>query len=481
MEQDASETVQGELTPDPPAATKAQWAGLWILLLGAFIGFLDIFIVNVANPSIQEQMNATFADIQLVPTGYTLAYGAGLVTGGRLGDIFGRRRIFLIGAVAFAVTSAACAAAQSPGFLIGARVLQGLAAAVMLPQVLALVQVTFQRDEERTRAIGLYGAVIGIGVLAGQIVGGFLIEWDVAGLGWRAIFLVNVPLCIITFIGGLMLVKDHGERLTMKLDLGGVVLLGLGLFGLVHGLVIGADQGWTTTLCVEMVAGVVLLGLFIVWERRVARNGGAPLLPPRLFKQRGFSTGLPTALFFYGVNGAFVFLLAFYLQHAVNFTPLGSALEFTPMAILTSASSMLCGKLVARFGQWVVPAAAVLMGVGLLAVWVAVETASADNQALALMPGLLVYGFGGGIVATSLIGMALSGIEPEDAGAAAGGILTAVQASEAAGVAGIGALFAAVAASGGAVHGFGVSSIVLTALSILTAVLLRFLAKPAAA
>ncbi|MGW5938148.1 MFS transporter [Streptomyces celluloflavus] len=478
MELDASAMVHGELASDSPMAAKAQWAALWVLLLGAFMGFLDIFIVNVANPSIQTEMHATFADIQLVPTGYTLAYAAGLVTGGRLGDIFGRRRIFLIGVVTFAVTSAACAAARSPGFLVGARILQGLAAAVMIPQVLALVQVTFRRNDERTRAIGLYGAVIGLGVLAGQIVGGFLIEWDVAGLGWRAIFLVNVPLCVITFIAGLMLVKDRGERLAMKLDLGGVILLGLGLFGLVHALVIGAERGWITSLVLEMVAGTLLLGLFIVWERRMARIGGAPLLPPQLFKQRGFSMGLPTALFFYGVNGAFVFLLAFYLQHAMDFTPLGSALEFTPMAILTSVSSMLCGKLIARFGQWVVPVAAVLMGIGLLAVWAAVESVSTDGQAMALMPGLLLYGCGGGIVATSLIGMALSGIVPEDAGAASGGILTAVQASEAAGVAGIGALFAGLAASGGFVHGFGISAIVLTALSILTAAFLHFLGAP---
>ncbi|WP_030021618.1 MFS transporter [Streptomyces monomycini] len=475
MERHTSVTAETGSVTGPPAATKAQRAALWILLLGAFMGFLDIFIVNVANPSIQARMHATFADIQLVPTGYTLAYAAGLVTGGRLGDILGRRRVFLTGVAGFAVTSVACAVAQSQGFLVGARVVQGLAAAVMLPQVLALVQVTFQRDEERTRAIGLYGAVIGVGVLAGQIVGGFLVEWDIAGLGWRAVFLVNVPLCLVTFAGALMLVKDHGERTATKLDLGGVVLLGFGLFGLVHALVIGAEQGWTTVRALEIAGGAVLLALFIVWERRVARSGGAPLLPPRLFTQRGFSMGLPTALFFYGVNGAFVFLLAFYLQKALDFTPLGSAMEFTPMAVLTSVSAMLCGKLVARFGQRVVPASAVLMGVGLLAVWVAVEQAGPGSQAMALMPGLLLYGFGGGIVATSLIGMALSGIAPEDAGAASGGILTAVQASEAAGVAGIGALFAALASTGGLVYGFGVSTVVLTALSVLTAALLHLL------
>ncbi|GAA2640410.1 MFS transporter [Streptomyces axinellae] len=470
-----------EEAPAQPVATTAQWAAMWILLLGAFMGFLDIFIVNVANPSIQAELHASFADIQLVPTGYTLAYGAGLVAGGRLGDIFGRRRVFLVGVVLFALTSVACASAQSPGFLVGARIAQGLGAAVMLPQVLALIQVTFQRNEERSRAIGLYGAVIGLGVVAGQIVGGFLIEWDVAGLGWRSIFLVNVPLCVITFVGALALVRDRSDRTPMKLDLPGVILLGAGLLGLVHGLVVGAEQGWTGLRAGEVAGGAVLLAIFVLWERRVAEAGRSPLLPPRLFKQRGFSMGLPTALCFYGVNGAFIFLLAFYLQQAKDFSPLQSALTFTPMAILTSVFSVLCGKFVARWGARVVPGGAVVMAIGLGLVWIGVDLMEGTNPAAALMPGLVLYGAGGGIVATSLIGTALSGVIPEDAGAASGGILTAVQVSEAAGVAGIGALFAAVATGGEEVRGFAVSVAVLAVLSLLTAVFLNLLNGPAGA
>ncbi|NYH78263.1 MFS family permease [Actinopolyspora biskrensis] len=464
--------------PVSPAATAAQWGAVWILLLGAFMGFLDIFIVNVANPSIQAALNAGFAEIQMVTAGYTLTYGVGLVAGGRLGDIFGRRRVFLIGVFAFAVASTACAAAPNAEFLIGARIVQGLAAAVMLPQVLALIQVTFHRDQERSRAIGLYGAVIGVGVVAGQIVGGLLIAWDFVGLGWRSIFLVNVPLCVMAFIGGLVLVRDGGEHTRMKLDLPGVVMLGPGLLGPVHSLVIGAEQGWSGLLVGEMAGGMVLLILFILWERRVAASGATPLLPPRLFNQRGFSLGLPTALFFYGTNGAFVFLLAFYLQQAEEFSPLASALTFTPMAILTSVFSVLCGKFVAHFGRWVVPGGAVAMALGLSLVWMGVELLDGTNPTVALMPGLVFYGAGGGIVATSLIGTALSGVASEDAGAASGGILTAVQVSEAVGVAGIGALFASLASGGGGAYGFAVSSVVLTVLSLLTAVLLNLLGRP---
>ncbi|MDG4536178.1 MFS transporter [Streptomyces sp. AV19] len=466
---------RAEEKSEPAAASRSEWAALWGLLLGAFMGFIDIFIVNVASPSIQDEMNASFADIQLVPAGYTLAYGAGLVTGGRLGDRFGRRRVFAVGTLAFGLTSAACAAAQSPGVLVGARVLQGLAAAVMLPQILALVQVVFRRPGERARAIGIYGAVIGSGVVAGQILGGLLIRWDVAGLGWRAVFLVNLPLCGVVLAGTGAVVREPGKRTPTRLDLGGVLLLAPGLFGLLRPVVVGGDRGWTAPLAVELSAAVLLLILFIVWELRVTRSGGVPLLPPRLFRQRGFSLGPPTALFFYGVNGAFVFLLAFYLQRAAGLSPLAASLEFVPMAVLTSIASMLCGRLEARFGRQVVPMGGILMAAGLLAVWAVLETvADPGGQALPLVPGLLVYGFGGGIVATSLIGRALAGVAPEDAGAASGGILTAVQASEALGVAGIGALFGALTETGGYVHGLRVCVIVLTGLSLATSGLLHF-------
>lgn len=470
-------------SPDegPAAATPAQWAALAVLLLGAFMGFLDIFIVNVANPSIQAELHAGFAEIQLVPTGYTLAYGAGLVTGGRLGDLLGRRRLFLAGLVAFAAASVGCAAAQSPGFLIAARVVQGLAAAVMLPQVLALIQVTFRRESQRARAIGLYGAVIGVGVVAGQIVGGLLIAWDVAGLGWRSVFLVNVPLCLIALVAGVRLIEDDergngaaGPRPT--LDLPGAALLGLGLLAGIHALVTGAERGWPGVRTAQAVLAVALLGLFALRERRVAAAGAAPLLPPRLFRQRGFALGLPTAASFHGMNGAFVFLLAFHLQKTEGLTALESALTFTPMAILTSVASVLCGRLVARFGRHAVTASAAAMALGLLLVLAGVVLRP-DGPATALLPGLLLYGAGGGIVATSLLGTALSGVHPDDVGAASGGILTAIQASEALGVAGIGALFATLSHSDAA-YGFARTVLVLAALALLTAALLDLLGRP---
>ncbi|MGX9229154.1 MFS transporter [Streptomyces albus] len=223
------------------------------------------------------------------------------------------------------------------------------------------------------------------------------------------------------------------------------------------------------------------------WRCSSCGSAGWPPAPRRRCCRRGCSSsaaspwGSPTALCFYGVNGAFIFLLAFYLQQAKDFTPLQSALTFTPMAILTSVFSVLCGKLVARWGQRVVPGGAIVMALGLGLVWVGVDLMEGANPAAALMPGLVLYGAGGGIVATSLIGVALSGVAPADAGAASGGILTAVQVSEAAGVAGIGALFAALATGHGEVSGFAVSVGVLAVLSLVTALLLNLLSHPAGA
>ncbi|MFB9428273.1 MFS transporter [Streptoalloteichus tenebrarius] len=457
------------------AATRRDWAALAVLLLGALMGFLDIFVVNVAVPSIQADLHATFADIQLVPAGYTLAYAIGLVTGGRLGDLLGRKRVFLAGVVAFAATSTACAVALTPEDLVRSRIAQGLAAALMLPQVLALVRTTFTRPAEQGRAIGWYGAVIGVGVVGGQILGGLLVRLDVAGLGWRPIFLVNVPLCALTFVGALVLVRDGAPRQRVRLDLVGAALLALALFGLLHPLVVGAERGWSSWLVAEAALAVALLAGFALWERSVAARGGAALLPPRLFRQPGFARGLPAALFFYGVNGAFVFVLAFYLQRTLGLSPLRAALAFTPMALATSLAAIPARRWTARFGTVVVPVSATVMALGLAALWVVVRYVPVSAQAVAAQPGLVLYGLGGGVVATSLIGMTLSGVSPEDSGAASGGVLTVVQASEAVGVAGVGALFTTLVAANGEVRGFGMTLLVLTALSLVGALLLNTL------
>lgn len=215
---------------------------LAVLLVASFMGILDVLIVNVAAPSIQRDLGASFADIQLVVSGYVLAYAVGLTTGGRLGDSFGRRRVFVTGLLSFAVCSAGCAAAPSPGVLIGIRVAQGLAAALMLPQVLSVIQTVFP-EAERPRALARYGATMGGGAVVGQIVGGALIRADVLGLGWRSVFLVNVPIALVA-AAAVPFVLPETPSVRRALDVPGLLLTAAAMTLLVYPLAWGGGSGW---------------------------------------------------------------------------------------------------------------------------------------------------------------------------------------------------------------------------------------------
>lgn len=438
-----------EKTTSPASAhaptSPRRWAGLWALLLGTFVGILDLLIVTVAVPSIQSDLDASLGDVEWVIAGYTLAYAVVLVTSGRLGDGFGGRRMFCVGTALFGLTSAGCAFAPTIEVLIGVRVAQGLSAALMLPQVLSLIQVMFPAAERR-RAIGLYSAVIGFAALAGPLLGGVLIHADVAGLGWRTIFAVNVPLCVLTVLGTRLLVPEHHGAERIRLDLPGALLLGCALVALLLPLTSTAGAPWLALAC-----SPVLFAAFVGWEHRLTRRGGAALLPLRLFRQPGFAKGLPTALFFYGGNGALLFVLSYYLQHGPRLDAFATGLVFAPTALMSACGSLAAGRLTGRFGHRVT-----LTGAALMILGAALTGAAAfGGQVLPLLPGLVVYGAGGGLVAPAIVGLALAGVRHDDAGAAAGGLLSTAQAANALGVAGFGALFAALTSGYGAASAFG--------------------------
>ena len=426
-------------------STPTRWAALGVLLLGTFAGMLDLFIVTVATPSIQRDLGAGLGGAQWMVAGYTLAYAVALVTGGRLGDAYGARRVYRAGTVLFALTSLACAAAPTPGALIAARVLQGLSAAAMLPQVLALIQALFPDEPARRRALGRYSATIGVAAVAGPLLGGALISLDVASLGWRAIFCVNAPVCAVILAGIRWWIPAPGAPASVRpvahgassvragrpaLDVPGAALLAGGLVAGLLPLTGGGPVGLVA-------AAVVLLAAFAWWEARLARRGGAPLLPPRLLRQRTFVPGLAAGLFFYGGNGALVFLTSYYLQHGPGLSAFGTGLRFAPVALASALGSASAGRLVTRFGHRVTAAGAGLMIAGALA------TALAAVASGPLVPGLTAYGLGSGLVVPSLLGLTLAGVRPDDAGAASGGLLTVAQAAGAIGVAALGALYAA--------------------------------------
>src|SRR5579884_4106168 len=275
--------------PAPSAvAAGRRWLTLAVVVTAAFLGTLDFFILNVALPSIGDDLHASPSHFQLVIAGYGLAYAVCLITGGRLGDILGRKRVFMAGVAGFTVASALCGCAPSADALVLARMLQGVAAALMFPQVLSIIQVTFPA-EQRGTAFGVYGVVQGAASFSGIVLGGLLVQADVFGLGWRPIFLVNLPLGVLTLLGGWLLIPESRSPTARRLDLGGVALASVALFLLVFPLVEGREAGWPWWAFACLAAAGPALLVFVAFERRVLRRGGSPLVELTLFRDRSFA------------------------------------------------------------------------------------------------------------------------------------------------------------------------------------------------
>ncbi|MGH3402612.1 MAG: MFS transporter [Streptosporangiaceae bacterium] len=410
------------------------------LLMAPFMAMLDLFIVNIAAPSVQRQLHATFAAIQLVIGGYIVAFAMGLVTSGRLGDMLGRRRVFATGVVCFALTSAACSAAPTTGVLIAMRVLQGLSASLMLPQVLALIQISFPRSQHK-RLLGYYGATLSCGGVCGQLAGGLLVRVDLVGLGWRTIFLVNIPLCVVALACALRALPRRDSAGSVRFDPLGVLLLSAAVAGLVCPLVLGSQDGWPSWAWAMIAGSGLLFGAFAWWEVRMPDAGSAALLPMRLFRLRGFAVGLPTAITYYCNNSGVYFVLVFFLQDGLHLLPYQASLVFLAMAVPAGMASLAAQPLVSRFGVGVIRSGAVVVVIGLLLMPLAATGGSASSAVLRLLPGLILAGAGQGIVLPCLLGLVLERVSPPDAGAAAGGIMTAGQVAVALGVAAVGAFF----------------------------------------
>jgi MFS family permease len=310
-----------------------------VLFVAVFMVILDVFIVVVAAPSMSAELHASASEIQWVVAAYLLAYAMTLITGARLGDIVGRRRMLRVGLVLFSAASALCAAAPTPTALIVARVVQGLGSAAMWPQVLSIVQVEFA-PAERPRAFALLGVVQGAAAIAGQVVGGGLIALDLLGLGWRWVFLVNVPVGLAALAAAGRVVPESRSANARRLDVVGVVLatatLGLVMFPIVE----GRDLGWPWWTGALLVAALPAAAVFLAWERRVVATGRSPLLDLRLFAQRGLRMGVAAAIVLYGVLSFFLWL-GLYLQDGGGLTPIQSGVAFTPLAAAYVAASLL--------------------------------------------------------------------------------------------------------------------------------------------
>jgi MFS family permease len=416
-------------------------AGLATVLLGTALPMIDFFIVNVALPTIDVNLHASTATLELVVAGYGIGYALLLVLGGRLGDTFGRRRLFLAGMTAFTLTSLLCGLAPNAGLLVVARALQGASAAMMLPQVLSTIQAT-TTGQRRSRALGFYGAVGGLSTVVGQLLGGALVSADIAGASWRPIFLVNVPVGVVGLMLARRTVPETRSASPVGVDRLGTLLLGVALLSLLIPLMEGGALGWPVWLWALLGVAPVAATAFVLVERRAEGAGRVPLLPPSIMRMRSMRQGLGLGVAFFTSFGGFMFVYAVTLQHDLRMGPFQAGLALTPLAVGFFVVSLLSSRLVTRFGSRVVGYGAVVQGIGLAVLILTTLLAWPHLTTLDLTPGLALVGIGNGMTMTTLFRVVLSGVPAERAGVGSGALATTQQTSLALGVAVLGTAFA---------------------------------------
>ena len=430
-----------------PAAQAAEappyprrWIALAVLLLASFMNLMDVTIVNVALPSMQANLGATSSQIEWVVAAYVLAFALGLLPFGRLGDVVGRRGMFIIGVSLFTLASAICGLAPSIEWLIAARVLQGLAGAAMTPQVLSIAQVIFPL-RERGLAFSFFGLASGLAAVAGPIIGGSLIAGDFYGLDWRPIFLVNVPFGIFAAVAAWLLIARIPAHSQLRNDFVGILLFGLAILAIVFPLVEGRSYGWPAWAFGLLVVGLLGLVVFYLWERRRERRGEAALLPVKLLANRNFAIGIVMAtIFFSGVPGFFM-IIAIFLQVGFGLTPLESGLTVTPFSVGVLVASFISGRLGGRYLSWRVAIGSLLLAAGMLYTRYIIGTVGTVVDHWALLPPLLISGIGLGIGISGLFQTVLLGVPHRDAGSASGSIQAFQQVGGALGVALVGEIF----------------------------------------
>ena len=433
-------TATRTLPSSVKAPSSPSWSALTVLMFGTFMFVLDFFIVNVALPSIQHGLRAGEGAVEWVVAGYTLSTAVLLVTGGRLGDQFGRRRMFSVGMAIFVATSAACALAPDPAVLVAARVAQGVGAALMAPNILSILGIVYT-GPARVRAISIYGMVMGLAATSGQIIGGVLIRADVAGLGWRTIFWINVPIGVAALLAAPRLVPESRAEHGSRLDLTGVALITACLIAVVLPLVEGRQAGWPAWSWAALAAAVPLAVTFALHQRRKADRGGVPLLNPRVFASWPLRAGLLTQTAFWCQQAASYLVLGLYLQQGRGLSPLAAGGVFTFLAVGYLITSFRAPALTVRFGRSVIAAGAVIAALGDAALYLATVHAGSGGSVAWLFPGLVLLGAGQGLCITPLTTTVLSHADPATAGSVSGALSTAQQVGNSVGVAVTGVLF----------------------------------------
>jgi EmrB/QacA subfamily drug resistance transporter len=421
-------------------ADPRRWLALAVLLIASFMNLIDVTIVNVAIPSMQQDLGANASQIEWVIAAYVLAFALGLLPFGRLGDIVGRTRMFLIGVGAFSAASAFCGLAPSIEWLIAARTVQGLAGAMMTPQVLAIATLTFP-PEERGQSFSLFGLAAGLAAVAGPIVGGLLIGADPGGLDWRPIFLVNVPVGIVAVVLGWFIIPRPPGHPELRNDYAGIALFAAAMLALVYPLIEGRSVDWAPWTWELMGLAAVLLVLFVLWERRMARLGRPQLLSYSLITNGNFLLGAGiTTIFASGIPGFFM-VISIMLQVGFGFSPIESGLTNTPFSVGVLLVSLVAGRFGSSYLRTRVALAAGMLVVGIAWLHVIIARLGDSIDHWSFLPPLLLAGLGLGLGFSALFQTVLNGIPARDAGAAAGSLQAFQQVGGSIGVALVGQIF----------------------------------------
>jgi EmrB/QacA subfamily drug resistance transporter len=478
---DTVDVTTAPVATAPAAHRTPEWATLLVILAGTFMITLDFFIVNVAIPTMQGDLRASASDIQWTVAGYGLAIAAGVITAGRLGDLYGRRRMYAAGLAVFTLASLACGLAATAPELVAARVAQGIAAALLTPQVLAIASTAFT-GRALTRAFTAYGLTMGIAAVFGQLIGGLLIQADVFGLGWRTCFLINLPIGIAALALTRRTVPASAGTHTSRLDLIGMVTVTLALVAIVLPMIEGQSLGWPSWTYASFAAGAALAAGYVVYQRGLTRRGGTPLIDLSMLSSRGFAVGIGTQLVFWTGQASFFLVFAIYLQEGRGLSALASGVVFTAIGAGYLVTSISAGRFAARLGRQSVALGTLLMAIGLVGMIVTVHAISTTGAIEWLIPSLVLDGVGMGIALSPLASIALSYVPARYAGAGAGVLSTAMQVGGAVGIAVIGIVFyRAVDGGRGIPSAFAAGLEFLAIVEVTVAVLIQFLPRPSVA
>jgi EmrB/QacA subfamily drug resistance transporter len=431
-----------------------RWAILAVVLAVEVMDLLDGTVVSVAIPSIKSDLSASSGAVQWIVGGYSLAFAMGLVTGGRLGDIVGHRRTFLFGSAGFVLASMVCGFAPSTGWLIVARLVQGLAGAIAVPQGFGILRSVFAPDEQQ-KAFALFGPVIGLSAVLGPIIGGLLVDSGLFGQTWRTVFFVNLPVGLAACIGAYFLLPESRSEHPPRLDLVGTVLVSAAAGLLVYPLIQGREAGWPWWTWACFAASAVTITAFGAWIRARERAGADPLVTPSLFAKRAFNSGLGVMFVFFGGMSGVLLAFTLYLQLGQHFSAIHAGLTLAPWSFGLALGATLSGAVLGpKFGRLTLQAGTAVVGIGVALVLWAVHTHPLTSTTWWLLGPLAVWGIGMGLFVAPAFDIIIAGVTDEESGSASGLLNASQQLAGAVGVAVLGTIFFGVLGSRGYASAF---------------------------